>query len=845
MVAIVVVSHSRALAEAAVALALQMAPGEPPPIEIAAGVEGGAMGTDAARVKDAIDRVASPAGVLVLMDLGSAVLSAEMALELGAGTGPGPPIGPVVLSAAPLVEGLVSAVALAAAGAPIQEVASEAERAALAKRAQLGTSDEAVRWGPAADGPALPAVRLTVRNPNGLHARPAARFVATARGFDAGVSVRDLTAGQGPVSGRSLSALMSLGAQAGHELEVSASGPQAVEALAALQALAGRNFDDGVAGTALTPPPPASPGLAAPAPDAMKPRPASPGIGTGPKTSLTPTAPPNAGGLAPPGPSGQERERLLAAVEAVRLDLAATRESVKRRVGQAEAGILEAQAMLLDDEELTGRALGLIATEAMSAEQAWGKVVGDLEARMASLPAAYLRARAGDFHAVGAQVLGRLAGTPVMAPGSATGIVVAAELTPAQVGALDPRRAVGIVMAAGSPLSHAAILARSLGIPAVVGAGEGVLGVPDGTPILVDGSAGVVIVDPSPSLVAQYGRRAAGQSQHARRLLQTASGPVFTTDGVPVEVCANIGSRREAVEAVTCGADGVGVLRTEFLFLDRPGAPTEDEQLDAYLDIAQVLEGRRLTIRTLDIGGDKPVPYLPPGAGTNPFLGRRGLRLSLAHPGLFRPQLRAIVRTATSVPVTVLFPMVTTVEELREARAMLDEAAVEVGFSAGSLPAGLLVGAMAEVPAFALRGGAALSMLDVISIGSNDLSQYTLAAERGNAEVAWLADDLDPAVLKLIAALGLSAGGKTRVAVCGELAGDPAAAGLLVGLGVRELSMAAGAIPEVKHALRSVSGKGSAELAQRALQCGSAAEVRDLLRPKRRRSQKGLAGPNR
>jgi phosphocarrier protein FPr len=273
----------------------------------------------------------------------------------------------------------------------------------------------------------------------------------------------------------------------------------------------------------------------------------------------------------------------------------------------------------------------------------------------------------------------------------------------------------------------------------------------------------------------------------------------------------------------------VGLLRTEFLFLDRAEPPDEDEQLAVYTSIAAALSGRRLTVRTLDVGGDKPVPYLGGSEEANPFLGNRGLRLSLRHVDVFGTQLRALVRLGLEHPVTVLFPMVTTIEELRAARVLLFEAAADVGCQPGQLPAGFEVGAMAEVPAFALRARAAVPLVDLISVGTNDLTQYTTASERGNASVAALADALDPAVLRLVAEVAQAAGSATRVAVCGEVAAEPAAAALLIGLGVRELSVHPRAIPAVKDALRSLSLIEAQHLAGLALHRDSAQSVRALL----------------
>lgn len=811
MVGIVVVSHSRRLADAAVELALQMVRGTPPPIEVAAGLDNHVLGTDAARVKEAIDRVASPDGVIVMMDLGSAVLSAELALELRDDTGDCP----IVLSDGPLVEGLVAAVALAAAGAPLAEVAADAAQAGLIKTTLLGIGTAEA---PDLGAPAAPvaSIELTLHNDHGLHARPAARIVETVRRFEADVDIRNLSIGGPAVSGRSVSALSTLGVPNGDRIEVSASGRQAREALAAIAALVRRNFDE-----------PATAVSAVRETNGVGPTAASPGIGIGPKCSL-----PDIGAAPPSKAAGSiavETERLHIAFEAARAELSATRDQVARAAGAHEAEIFDAHVLLLDDDELVGAALEVVATDAVAAERAWRGAVDALAERFELLTDPYLRSRAADIRAVGDQVLAHLVGEPAATAETLEGVVVAADLTPTQAARLDPGTVLGIVTTAGSAVSHGAILARALGIPAVVGAGPDVLAVPDGTTILVDGTEGVVVIDPDAGAVERYRAKADGERRRATSLLESASRPAITSDGVPVEIVANIASRDDAVEAVRRGADGVGLLRTEFLFLDRPQPPGEDEQLEAYLSIAEVLGDRRLTVRTLDVGGDKPVPYLTAASEANPFLGRRGVRLSLQQPEIFKQQLRALVRAGMQHPISVLFPMVTTIEELRAARELLLDAATEVGCRAGELPAGFEVGAMAEVPGFALRARAAMGLVDVISIGTNDLTQYTLAAERGNADVAALADSLDPAVLHLISEVASSATARARVAVCGELAADPSAAILLVGLGIRELSVTPRAIPAVKAAIRSMSANEARQLATLALQRDSAASVRALL----------------
>jgi multiphosphoryl transfer protein len=814
MIGIVVVSHSRRLAEAAVELALQMVHGTRPAIEIAAGLDGGVLGTDAADVWRAIQRAATPEGVLVLMDLGSAVLSAELAIELAGDDAP-----PIVLSEAPIVEGLVAAVVAAAGAASLAEVATEAANTAEVKAKLLGvgvpvsTDGELARSSP----PPAASVEVALHNAHGLHARPAARLVETVRRFDAEVAVRNVSVAGPLVNARSISAVSTIGAVAGHHIEIQASGRQAREALAAVVALVRRNFDDNVT------PQPAS------GPVTSGPMAAAPGIGVGPKITLASTRPAVTTDRVVGRPA-DERARLIAAVRRASDDLQTTRQRVALATTEHEAAIFDAHLLLLDDaDELVSTATRFVDERAVTAEDAWRQAVKELADRFASLADPYQRARAADVDDVGRQVEMQLNGTAAESFDNVEGVLVAPDLSPMEAAALDPSRIAAVVTALGSPVSHGAILARSLGIPMVVAAGADALAVADGTTVVVDGTAGLVLFDPAPPTVADYLERAATARRRDESLQQAATLPAVTSDGGHVEVAANIASVDDAVTAIRHGADSVGLLRTEFLFLDRHEPPGEDEQFANYHAIADALGGRRLTIRTLDIGGDKRVPYLPSDAEANPFLGRRGIRLSLEQPELFKQQLRAIVRVGLEHPVSVIFPMVSTIEELRTAKQLLEQAATEVGCPRNELPLGFEVGVMVEVPALALRAHAAAALVDLFSIGTNDLTQYTLAAERGNAATAKLADPLDPAVLRLIAMTTEAARGSTRVAVCGEIAANPDATAVLIGLGVDELSMAPPAIPAIKQAVRFLSHADARELSRRALEQESAADIRSLI----------------
>ena len=383
--------------------------------------------------------------------------------------------------------------------------------------------------------------------------------------------------------------------------------------------------------------------------------------------------------------------------------------------------------------------------------------------------------------------------------------------------------------AAGGPTSHAAIIARALGVPAVAGLGPAILAVPDGTPLLLDGDAGTVVVAPGDDVRAAHEARRAEGERRAAAARERAGEPAVTRDGRRVEVAANAGAPGDIARAVAEGADGVGLFRTEFLFLGRPDAPGEDEQRAAYAEAATALGGRRLVLRTLDAGADKPLPYLGQPAEENPFLGVRGLRLSLARPELLHVQLRAALQAAAHAPLSIMFPMVSEAGELREALRLLGEA--RDSLAADGLGAGEVeVGAMVEVPAAALTAAALASQVQFLSVGTNDLVQYTMAAERGNAGVARLSDPVHPAVLRLIAAVTEAASRHAcRVAVCGEAGSDPAAIPLLVGLGVNELSVAPRRVPLVKEAVRAIDLEDARRLAARALELEDAAAVRELV----------------
>lgn len=841
MIGIVVVSHSRALAEAAVALATEMAEaGRPPVIEIAAGLDADTSGTDAAAVSEAIVRADSGAGVLVLLDLGSAILSAEMALEfLDAELARR-----VHLSSAPLVEGLLGAVVAAGAGADLATAAAEAEKGLVAKAQHLGS-------GAGAPPPAAPdeeelTRELPVTAPHGLHARPAARFVRAVGAYPrARVRVRNLST-RGPfVDGRSVTGVATLGARQGHSLEVLVSGDGGVELLGALARLADTGFGDraaasgpttgttGTTGTTDSTDSTGTDGRPRSADSAAEPDRAGPlGVPavTGPTHGLEAAVGPVVRGDAPvsfedyrAGDAGQELAGLDRALSRAGAELTELADRTRERLGSVEAAVFEAHLIMLEDPALLGPVRDGIRA-GQTAPQAVSERTAQLREQFEQLSDPYQRERAADVGSVGERVLRALAGRDTLRhPGG--GVLVVPELDPATAVLLDPTEVLGVITVGGAATGHGVLLARARGLPVLTGA-SAARDLPEGTVVAFDARARRLAVDPDVEVRGEFEALLSDRARSRERMMARAGEPAVTPDGHRVPVRSNIGSVAEAALAAASGADGSGLVRTEALFGSCDTAPSVAEQVRTFARIAEDLAGGPITIRTWDVGGDKPLPFHPQAAEANPFLGERGVRAFRQDPRLLVDQLEAVCRLARETPVRVMFPMVATVEEVDWALARLDEAA---GRLSDGRPDNLEVGIMIEVPAAALRPEALSALLDFVSIGSNDLTQYTLAAERGSAALEALSDAADPAVLRLIRDTVLGVAEGVEVCVCGDAASDPALAQLLVGLGVDELSATATAVPAVKDALRRVSLTDLQDLAQRALRMHSATEVRDLL----------------
>jgi phosphocarrier protein FPr len=500
---------------------------------------------------------------------------------------------------------------------------------------------------------------------------------------------------------------------------------------------------------------------------------------------------------------------------------------MKSRVGKNEAAIFRAHQAFLSDAELFGEATALI-EGGHSAAWSWQQAIENRVREVQCVSDQRVAGRAADLHDVGQRVLRLLAETQHSEPSlpDEPAILVADDLTPSDTAKLDPQRILGIVTVAGGPTSHTAIIARSLDIPAIVGAGAAVLELTAGITCILDGTSGSLYTEPSAAELEsarqfQIDIQRQREEEHFERYQ-----PALTTDGHRIEVVANIGKASEAAAAVDAGAEGVGLLRTEFLFLERDTPPTEDEQFEAYSEMTRALNGLPLIIRTLDIGGDKVVPYLPQPHEDNPFLGVRGIRLCLRKPELFRPQLRAIYRASVTGPVKIMFPMIATLEDLRAAKEVAEQIRAELGVSP------VEIGIMIEVPSAAAMAAELARECDFFSIGTNDLTQYMLAMDRMHAALARQVDGLHPAVLRMIdqTVRGAQSAGKW-VGVCGGIAGEPRGAVILAGLGVSELSMSIPSVAAVKAHLRGISHARAQAFAKRALACRSADEVRELPLP--------------
>src|SRR4051812_5670592 len=666
---------------------------------------------------------------------------------------------------------------------------------------------------------------IVIPNPTGLHARPSAVLASLAKGFRSSIKLQ-LNGQQ--ANARSITAIMGLDVRKDSVVHLHATGPDARQAIDKIAPIIAQGLgDEGCVpapapATTTVAPEAAAPRRAASASGILAGVPASPGLAVGEVFQIRHhTIEVIEKGQDP----DSERRRLASAINHAAGQLGALRAQLHAKADPAKAAIFAAHEELIEDPDLLEIVESAIA-KGKSAAFAWKKAFTTHADRLASLRNPLLAQRANDLRDVGGRVLSIITGVETKAPEyPANAILIAEDLAPSDTAALDRTRVMGFCTTRGGATSHGAILARSLGIPALAGVEPAALEIPNGTSVVLDGGKGTLRLNPAPEEITRI--RGAQERAEKRRQedLTHAHEPAITLDGKRIEVVANIGGLKDAAQVSALGGEGVGLLRSEFLFMERSTAPTEDEQFESYKAIAEAVGPTHpLIIRSLDVGGDKPLAYLPIPKEDNPFLGERGVRVGLDRPEILRAQLRAILRASAFGKVRVMFPMISALQELRDAKTIMLEESERLEIK--PIPVGIMV----EVPAAAIMAAQFATEADFFSIGTNDLTQYTLAMDRAHPKLAPQVDGLSPGVLHLIShtVKGAHAAGKW-VGVCGGIASDPHGVPILIGLGVDELSISLPAIPSIKAQVRALHVEECRALAQKALAAESAADVRALV----------------
>lgn len=529
-----------------------------------------------------------------------------------------------------------------------------------------------------------------------------------------------------------------------------------------------------------------------------------------------------------------EKERLHTAFAEIITDLAATKERSANRLGAADLAIFDTHIAILNDPEMIKQVENRISSQRVNAEAAFAEVITKVIQTLQAMDGnEYMQERATDFQNIQDQVLAKLEGKelPNLQTLDHPVIVVAHSIGPTETSQMDQRFVKGIITDLGGRTSHAAIMARSLQIPAIVGCNQLTNQVENGQEIIMDGFEGTVILEPSSADIREY-QKIADKFKNIRQQWQLmVDQPSQTADRYPYTISANIGSSVDINAAIANGADGVGLFRTEFLYMRSEHLPTEDEQFAAYRQAIEQLGGKRLVVRTLDIGGDKPLSFMPLPAEMNPFLGYRAIRIALDRPAMFRTQLRALLRASEYGPLSIMFPMITTLEELQAAKKIYQEERIKLAVSHPQIGEKVQLGMMIEVPLAALNADRLAQEVDFFSIGTNDLIQYCFAADRGNEAVSYLYQPLNPTFLKLIKHI-IDAGHahQTVVAMCGEMAGDRYALPLLIGMGLDIYSMSPGSILRTRSMMRHLDRQECQELYTQAIaSCETASQVKQLV----------------
>jgi multiphosphoryl transfer protein len=672
-------------------------------------------------------------------------------------------------------------------------------------------------------------LEITINNETGLHARPAKTLVNLVKQFKSSVVIWHKGK---KANAKSLVSVLTLGATRGSQLKIEVNGEDEETALvqieSAILAGLGENVNNGHEESKPVPVKVEAPAKALPSTETLEPG-VIRGVGAAPGIAVGPVFHYQQVEFDLDNPetlSADGRMELPEALECAKDQLTQLHQQmIDKKLGN-EAAIFEAHKELLDDPELIEAVQARIKI-GQSPVRAWKATIDEQAAAISALDDPLLAARADDLRDVGKRVLRLMLGLNEKGTSMPTTpvVVIARELSPSDTASFNPELVLGFGIVEGGPTSHIAILARALGLPAIVGVDESMLALEEKTPVILNGNDGTLTVNPAADVLERAKQSQKRWLEYRRFAQEQAALPAVSQDGVHVDVTANAGSIADAAEALHMGADGIGLLRTEFLFLERTTAPSEDEQFSVYNAIAETMRTLPVIVRTLDIGGDKPLAYIQMKPELNPFLGERGIRLCLNRPELFREQLRAILRAAPSGNLKIMFPMVSDIAELRQARVLIEELRRELNAPE------VQIGIMIEVPSAALMADVFAPEIDFFSIGTNDLTQYTLAMDRGNSALASKHDGLHPAVLRLIAHTIESAHkhGK-RADICGELGSDAAAIPILLGLGMDELSVSIPSVPTVKAQVRALKIADWQSLAREALNCSTAQEVRELVK---------------
>jgi len=522
-----------------------------------------------------------------------------------------------------------------------------------------------------------------------------------------------------------------------------------------------------------------------------------------------------------------EQQRLVAALEKSAEELAAIQQLTHEKLGAEEAAIFGAHLLVVKDPELIGPIKQKIAEEAVNAEYALNEVSTMFVSLFEGMDNEYMSERAADIKDVSNRVLAHLLGVHIPNPSNINEqvIVVATDLTPSETAQLDRDFVLGFTTDIGGRTSHSAIMARSLEIPAVVGTGTTVESIQDGDLLIVDGLIGDVLVNPTEEVVATYRKKAEDFTAQQAEWATLLNEKTISKDGVQVELAANIGAPADLEGVLRHGGEGIGLYRTEFLYMGRDNLPSEEEQFTAYKTVLEGMEGKAVVIRTLDIGGDKNLPYLPLQEEMNPFLGHRAIRLCLEYQDIFRTQLRALLRASNYGNLKIMFPMIATLQEFRDAKAILLEEKENL-LAKGVEVNEIEIGIMVEIPSTAVMADIFAKEVDFFSIGTNDLIQYTMAADRMNEKVSYLYQPYNPAILRLIKMV-IDAAHKEKkwAGMCGEMAGDEYAVPLLLGLGLDEFSMSATSILKTRSLIKHLSVADMRALATEALQLTTSDEI--------------------